>query len=207
MLREYIESVSGQDQALHLAGNEAQEVGLAVPDTITGGVLATLACTTQAQAMVAITPAADVVGLHLLKGAGEQAVLTCIDPEPEHQQRARSTFRAAGFPAHRVRYLPSRPLEVLGRLAKNTYQVIYAEVSPIDLKALIDTALPLLSEGGCLVLADALLDGTLNDETRTDRETASAREAEAYISELEGVVLARLPLGAGMVILSKHSGS
>lgn len=204
MLREYIESTSTPDKALDAAMTEAREVGLNVPDVMTGQLLETLACTTKAQAMVAMTPAADVAGLYLLSGASDTAVLTCIDPEPEHQQRAKSTFRQAGHSSQKVRFLPSRPLEVLGRLAKGSYQVIFAEVSPIDLKSLVEAALPLLSEGGVLLLADALLDGTLGDDSRKDRDTVSAREADAFIRELEGVVVARLPLGAGLTMITKR---
>ncbi|QAU52649.1 O-methyltransferase [Corynebacterium pelargi] len=203
MLREYIESTNPSSEALDQAIAEAKEVGLNTPDAMTGQLLQTLAATTAAQGLVAITPAADVAGLYMLAGASDKSVLTCIDPEPEHQQRAKAIFRSAGYPGQRVRFLPSRPLEVLGRLAKNSYQVIYAEVSPIDLSALVDAALPLLSEGGVLLLADALLDGTISDSSRIDRDTLAAREADEHILALEGVVVARLPLGAGLTMITK----
>ena len=76
----------------------------------------------------------------------------------------------------------------MGRLASHSYQLIYAEVSPVDLKALVNTALPLLTTGGSIILPDVLFSGALIDE---------------YICALEGVYVTRLPLGSGMTIITK----
>lgn len=202
-LRSYIESTTADETVLAKAYEDASEFGLAVPDIMTGQLLTTLATSCQAQGAIAVTPAANVVGLYLLKGLASTGILTCIDPEPEHQKRAKETFRSAGFSPSRIRFLPSRPLDVMGRLANEAYQVVYGEVSPIDLRAFIDAALPLLSAGGSLVLPDVLFDGTLADETRKDRDTQAAREADEYVRSLAGVHVTRLPLGAGMTIVTK----
>lgn len=202
-LRDYIESTTTVGDVLAAACEDAQEFGLALPDTMTGALLTTLAATARAQGAIAVTPAAGVVGLHLLAGLSDSGILTCIDPEPEHQKRAKQTFRDAGYSPSRIRFLPSRPLDVMGRLAADSYNIVYGEVSPVDLKAFTDAALPLLATGGVLVLADSLLDGTLADATRKDRDTVAAREADEYISSLDNVIVARLPLGAGITLVTK----
>lgn len=202
-LYEYIEETSQPSPILQTALEDAQEFGLNAPDSATGQVLTMLAAASQAQAAIAVTPAASVVGLYLLEGLPEQAIVSCIDPEPEHQQRAKQTFREAGYPATRLRFLPSRPLDVMSRLAPESYQLIYADVPALEIRSFIDAALPLLGRGGSVVIADSLLDGTVADSTRKDRDTVACREVEDYVRTLEECVLTRLPLGAGVTILTK----
>ncbi|CAB0503695.1 methyltransferase [Corynebacterium diphtheriae] len=202
-IRNYIDSTTDVSDALATAREDAQEFGLHVPDSITGQLLTTLAGVSRAHGAIAVTPAASVVGLHLLAGLGEKGILTCIDPEPEHQKRAKKAFRDAGYGSSRIRFLPSRPLDVMGRLARGQYQVIFGEVAPLDLRAFIDASLPLLASGGVLVLPGALLDGTVADSTRKDRETVAAREADDYVRNLDQVVVCRLPLGGGTTLITK----
>lgn len=207
-LRNYIESTSEVSAALAGARAHAEEYGLPVPDEPTGQLLSTLAAASsipgeRCQA-VAITPAASVVGLYLLSGLSENGILTCIDPEVEHQQSAKKAFREAGFPASRGRFLPARPLEVMGRLAADSYQVIYADVPALDMPALIKAAWPLLRQSGTLVMANSLLDGTLGDTSRSDRDTASAREADEYVRGIDNAVVTRLPLGSGLTLVTKR---
>ena len=205
-LRNYVESTTEIDPALATAREDAAEFGLPVPDEVTGQLITTLAATTNGEGStgaIAITPAAGLVGLYILRGLADGTILTCIDPETEHQRHAKATFREAGYSPSRVRFLPSRPLDVMGRLASNSYQLVFGQVSPMDLRAFFDAAWPLLRPGGVLVIADALLDGTVSDETRRDRDTVAAREADEYVRSLEGVHVARLPLGAGLTLVTK----
>ncbi|WP_165241865.1 O-methyltransferase [Corynebacterium lizhenjunii] len=208
-LRAYIEQTSSADDALAGATAHATEFALPFPDAATGQLLTTLTAAATRHGIdkpqaIAITPAASVVGLYLLNGLPDSGILSCIDPEAEHQANAKATFRAAGYAASRVRFLPSRPLDVIERLATSAYQLIYADVPTMDLLALLKTAWPLLSPGGTLVVANSLLDGTIADPTRTDRATLAAREADDYARDLDGAVLTRLPLGAGLTLLTKR---
>lgn len=207
----YIESTSkaSAPDALSDAYAHAQEYSLAAPDYPTGQLLSTLAATTsrgrgqEKTQVVAATPAVAVTGLYLLRGLGDNGSLTCIDPEAEHQNNARELIRDAGYSPSRVRFLPSRPLDVMSRLANDSYQVIYADVAAPDLVATIKATWPLLSNRGTLVLAGSLLDGTVADDTRTDRDTASAREADEYVHDLDDALVTRLPLGAGLTLVTK----
>ena len=73
-----------------------------------------------------------------------------------------------------------------------------------DMPALINAAFPLLRKNGTLVLANSLLDGTLADTTRSDRDTAAAREADELARSLEDAVVTRLPLGSGLTLITKR---
>ncbi|BAC17986.1 O-methyltransferase [Corynebacterium efficiens YS-314] len=207
-LRNYVESTTEIDPALATAREDAAEFGLPVPDEVTGQLITTLAAATNSEGStgaIAITPAAGLVGLYILRGLADGTTLTCIDPETEHQRHAKAIFREAGYSPSRVRFLPSRPLDVMGRLAFDSYQLVFGQVSPMDLRAFIDAAWPLLRPGGVLMLADALLDGTVSDETRKDRDTVAAREADDYVRALDGAHVARLPLGAGLTLVTKKT--
>ena len=155
-LRSYIETNSEASPALSGARDHAAEYGLPVPDESTGQLLTTLTAastgSTERPQAVAITPAANVVGLYVLAGMPDNGILTCIDPEAEHQRSAKTAFREAGYAPSRGRFLPSRPLEVMGRLANDAYQVIYADVAALELPAIIKAAWPLLHQRGTLVL-------------------------------------------------------
>lgn len=204
----HITATNQADDALSAARDDAAEFGIAFPDAVAGDTLTALAALASARrpdgpAAVAATPAVGVVGLHLFAGMPDNAVLTCIDPEITHQKLARDSFQRAGIPASRHRFLPSRPLDVLSRLAPGAYDLIYADVSPAEIETFRERAWPLLSDGGVLVFAGVLLDGTIADGSRRDRDTEAAREAEKTLLEREDALVTRLPVGAGAVVLIK----
>lgn len=202
-LTSYIEESTPVSPLIQKAMEEAAEFGLLVPSATTGALLSSLAGLSKASAAIAVTPAASVIGQYLFAGFPENTILSCIDPEPEHQHSAREAFRAAGISPSRSRFLPSKPLDVMGRLAQESYQLVYGEVNPLELRAFIDASLPLLTKGGVLILADCLLDGTVADPSRKDRDTQAVREAMEYLEEHEKVLISRLPLGAGLTIAVK----
>lgn len=190
----------------------AVEFGLYTPDATTAEFLTLLAARAQGASEltgttptgIIMSPSCGLIGLHLFAGA-PSAHLTCIEPEVQFQNLARSAFTAAGQRPNTFRFLPSRPLEVAGRLASDSYDLAVAESAIEDLQALADATLPTLRPGGSLVILDTLLDGLIGDDSRTDRQTIAAREADAYFRSLEQVTVTRLPLGAGMTILTKSA--
>ncbi|GAB3080517.1 class I SAM-dependent methyltransferase [Corynebacterium aquatimens] len=194
--------------AIAAARAEATERGLAAPSPVVGGLLSTLAASGAAAGTgtgaVAITPSAGVVGLHMLAGLPDKATVTCIDPDADRHARAKTSFRDAGYSPSRARFLPATPLDVLGRLAADSYHLIYADVEPVDMQATIDAVWPLLTRGGTLVLAQSLLDGTVADASRIDRDTIAARSANDYADSFEGAVVTRLPLDSGLTLITRR---
>ena len=188
-LRSYITDTTVIDKALAAAQQDAEEFGLAAPDAAAGSLLSALAASYIDEAGV--------------RGLGLTGTLTCIDPETEHQRQARTNFMAAGYKPNQFRFLPSRPLEVMSRLAADSYHVVYGDIRPSDYRAFIDAAWPLLRSGGILILANSLLDGTLSDTTRKDRDTICAREADEYVRSMDQAVVCRLPLGSGLTLITK----
>lgn len=205
-LATYISATNEPNAAVDGAVTDASEFGLPVVDPVIGQLLASFAAALGAgehTSAVVVSPTAHIPGSFILQGLGSTGSLTCIDPEAENQRRAKEFFRQEGIAAHRLRFLPSRPLEVLGRLAPASYSLIYADIRPTDMVAFINGALPLLKDRGVIVLGGALLDGTVADPTRRDRDTAAAREADEFVRSLEAVSLTRLPLGGGTTIIAR----
>lgn len=196
-------------QGLRLAREEAEENGVPSPSATVGNLLAVLATATSgrgSQGAVAITPAAGVVGLHILAGLPQKATLTCIEPEAALQAGAKQAFREAGFAPSRVRFLTARPLDVMSRLANGAYQLVYADVASTEFRALLNAAWPLLAPGGTLVIAGSLLDGTVGDTSRRERDVEAARECEGLVDTLaleEGATVTRLPLDGGLTLIAK----
>lgn len=187
---------------------DAEENALPAPSYAVGSLLTALAAAgSPAHGAVAVTPAAGVVGLHILHGLPEKATLTCIEPEAEHQAGARDAFRTAGYASSRARFLTARPLDVMSRLAPSSYHLVYADVAAVDMSVLLRAAWPLLAPGGTLVVADSLLDGTLADDSRRDRDTEAARalwaDADA-LAESDGAVVTRLPLDGGLTLVTRR---
>ena len=214
-VRTYINGTAASDDNLDRAQTAADEFGLLRPDAATGEFLSFLAAratgSTQPSAVV-MSPACGVIGLYLFagfRGAGKEPVghVTCIDPEAQHQKLAKEAFTSVGLRPTAFRFVPSAPLDGIGRLATDSYDIIVADVDPELLSAAVDNALPALRTGGVLVLLDALLDGAPGDPARTDRQTEAARAAEVHLRELVDagtVSTSRLPLGAGMTVITRR---
>ncbi|WP_295642547.1 O-methyltransferase [uncultured Corynebacterium sp.] len=206
----HVNRTANHDEALLNAVEAAEEFGLVYPDTITGEFLTFLSAhASGAAGLAGYTPtaivmasASGVVGSFLFAGMPE-GHLTCIEPEVQHQQLAKEAFAAAGKRHNNYRFLPSNPLDVVGRLAQESYDLAVAEAAEEDLIPLVKATLPALRPGGVMVLMDSLVDGLIGDDSRTDRQTTAAREADEYLRELETVKVSRLPLGAGLTLITK----
>lgn len=195
--------------AMATAREHANEYGLSSPDESVGALLSTLAAASRSEkssGVIAISPASAVTALYLAAGISDQHSITCIDPEVEHQKAAKTALQQAGYGSAKARYLTSRPLDVLGRLAADSYHVIYADVAPLDMRATFEACWPLLTQGGTIVFAHSLLDATIADENRVDRDTVAAREMFAYINDLDTTehVVAHLPIAAGLTLITRR---
>lgn len=209
LINAFVTDTTEAGDAIDAATEAAEEFGLYVPDAITAEFLTLLAARVQGASGVntptgiIMSPSCGLIGLHLFTGA-PSAHLTCIEPEVQFQNLARAAFTAAGQRPNTFRFLPSRPLDVAGRLASESYDLAVAECAIEDLQALADATLPTLRAGGSLLILDTLLDGLIGDDSHNDRQTIAAREADAYFRSLEEVTVTRLPLGSGMTILTKR---
>ena len=205
LMTDFINTTTDESDAMGFARDAADELGLTAPDELTASFLTTISSSyCRDKSAVVVSPSACVSGLAILAGMSSNGHVTCIDTEAIHQRVARQAFTAANIRSNQYRFLPSRPLEVMTRLAARSYSLIYAEIAPADASTLVDKALELLEPGGLIILADILLDGTIANPARKDRDTAAARRLDESLRDREDIYLSRLPLGAGMVLISRN---
>lgn len=215
-IREYVRATTEPDEVTAAAVEAAEEFGLLTPDAMTAEFLEFIAARAGANAAarghtptgIIVSPASGVIGLHLFKGlnaAQAEGHLTCIEPEVQHQQLAKQAFANAGQRPNTFRFLPSAPLDVIRRLANDSYDIAVAEAATEEFTAIVESTLPALRTGGVLVLLDSLMDGLVGDENHTDRQTVRAREADQFFRELGNAKVSRLPLGAGATLITKTS--
>lgn len=169
---------------------------------------------------IVMSPACGVIGLHLFRGFAASVEddldeetarktvptsgnLTCIEPEMEYQAIARQAFVEAGLKPSLFRFLPSAPLDVIGKLASESYDLAVIECPIEELIPTILGTLPALRPGGIIVALDALVDGLVGDLSRADRTVITAREVDADLRETPGIRISRLPIGAGSTIITK----
>ncbi|GAA1842662.1 hypothetical protein GCM10009836_22530 [Pseudonocardia ailaonensis] len=122
--------------------------------TATSPLLAFLAATTGARAVVEVGTGSGRTGLALLGGMRADGALTTIDVDPELQRAARRTFLDAGHAPGRLRLINGLALEVLPRLTDGGYDLVVVHAHEGDPAAYLAEALRLLRPGGVVVLAD-----------------------------------------------------
>lgn len=185
------------------ARERAEELGAAPIPPSVGAVLSIFTQMLGAKTVVEIGTGAGISGLWLLDGMRDDGVLTTIDTEPEHQRAAKEAFRSGGIAPSRTRLINGWALDVLPRLADDTYDLVFIDASPVDQLHFVQESVRLLRPGGVLVLHNALLGGRVPDSTKRDATTVAVRAAARAIAEDERLTTVLLPLGDGLICASR----
>jgi predicted O-methyltransferase YrrM len=193
-----------EDDILLRATDRADQLGASSPSSGTGALLAMLAATVRASAVVEIGAGAGVTGLWILAGMRPDGVLTTIDIEAEHHRAAREAFTEAGVRPTRVRAITGRPLDVLPRLADGAYDLVVADGDPLELVEQVEQAVRLLRPGGVLVVVHALGGDRVPDPARRDEVTTTLREVARRVRDDDRVVPVLLPTGDGVLLAARR---
>ncbi len=203
----YVDGFAGEDEFLRTARRSAAEVGGAAPvGPVTGAALRFVASAIGARSVVEIGTGCGASGLWLLRGMRPGAVLTSVDVEPEHQRLARAVFVEAGFPAGRYRLISGRALEVLPRLADNTYDLVFCDADPLEYPDYLVEALRLLRPGGVVTFDDVLSRDRVADPACHDPDAVTLRELCEQVKVDERLVPLLLPAGDGLLAAVKRPG-
>lgn len=187
------------DSAITEAVERSADLGIDAIGPSTGIALSMFARMLDARTVVEIGTGAGVSGLWLLRGMRADGVLTSIDTEPEHQRSAKRAFVGAGVAASRARMINGHALEVLPRLADDSYDLVFVDAAPIDHPRYVAEGIRLLRPGGALVVHGAQRGGLVSDPARRDPETVAAREATRLVVDNPALVPLLLPLGSGLL--------
>ncbi len=195
----YVESAIVEDDALLAARARAEELGAPTTSPAVGALLALLARVAGAKSVVEVGTGVGVSGLWLLAGMADDGVLTTIDPEPEYQQAAREAFAAADIPVGRTRLINGSPIEVLPRLADESYELVFLDGEVLDHPRYLADAVRILRPGGVVVLHHA---GALGPG-HTGPVADAVREAALIVADDDRFLPVVVPLGTGLLAAAK----
>ena len=198
----FAESFIHEDYYMQLARKNGEEVGAAEPTAAVGNLLKFLTQLTGAKSVVEIGTSSGVSGLWVLQGLPSDGVLTTIDAEREHSKIARNVFEEADIPSTKYRIITGNLIDVIGKLADNTYEVVITR-DGMDLFEVVQESHRLLRSGGLLVIDHALSGGKVADSTQRDPESISRRDAIKVIKEDARWSSTVIPIGAGILLANK----
>ncbi|HYN83785.1 MAG TPA: O-methyltransferase [Pyrinomonadaceae bacterium] len=116
--------------------------------------------------------------LHLARAMGDEGRVTTIDTSEEMIARASSYLSRAGL-LDRVRFEHGPALEVIPRLTE-TFDLVYIDAVKEEYAGYLDLALPLLREGGVVIVDNLLWGGQVAGEIRDPSQTASTQALREF---------------------------
>ena len=201
-MNSFAESFAHEDYFMQQARRNGQEISASDPTPAVGKFLKFSVNLLNAKSVVEIGTGSGVGGLWLLSGMPSDAVLTTIDSEREHSKIAKTIFDEADVAPTRYRIITGKLIEVIGKLADNSYDLIVIRPA-LDLFDMVHESYRLLKSGGLLVINQALSGGKVADPTQRDPESIARRDAIKVVKEDERWAASLIPIGAGVLVANK----
>ena len=200
----FTEQFVAEDDVLQRARERAADLGVEPVSTGVAATLTVLAAATRARTVVEVGTGTGVSTLCLLRGMGEDGVVTTIDSDAEAQRAAREAVADDAIRTNRARLINGRALEVLPRLSDAAYDLVLLDGDEREYSAYLEQALRLLRPGGLLVVDDALWKGKVADPAARDASTVALREVGRTVLEDGNWYPTLLPTGDGLLLAVKH---
>jgi len=206
--RAYIEGISPRPAAALLAIEAAAEPeGIPILDREAGRVLALLAG--DRHGIVEVGTAIGYSALWMALGQPADGRITTIDPDVQRTDRARSHWREAGIPDHRITVVNRPALDALadGEPAlRGPFDLVFIDALKAEYRAYVEALLPRLT-AQALVVADNVLwsgrvsgaGGTADDDDDTG-STAALRAFNAWLMADPRFAATILPVGDGLLV-------
>ena len=198
----YSESYAHEDYFMQLARRNGEEVGASDPTPAVGNYIKFIVKLLNSKSVVEIGTGSGVGGLWVLRGINPAGVLTTIDSEREHSKIARSIFEEAGISATKYRIITGKLIEVIGKLADNSYEIVVIRPA-LDLFDMVQESYRLLKPGGVLIIYQVLSNGKVVDPTQRDPESIARRNVVKVIKDDERLSSTVIPIGAGVLVANK----
>lgn len=198
----FAENYAHEDYFMQLARKNGEEVGVIDPTPAVGNFLKFATELTGAKSVVEIGTNSGVGSLWVLQALANDGVLTTIDAEREHSKIARTVFEEADIPATKYRIITGNLIDVVGKLADNSYELIITR-DAMDLFEIVQESFRLLKSGGLLIIDQALSGGKVADSTQRDPESIARRDAIKVIQEDSRWSSSVIPIGAGVLVAHK----
>lgn len=193
---EYLDQLLPQSEPL-LAEMEAYAAEHRVPiaDREVAAFLEITARATRAQKALEIGMAIGYSVVHLARGMGEGGLVVTIEPS-EEMISAASGYLARGGLLSRVQIERGKALDVMPTL-NDTFDLLFIDAVKEEYSQYLDLGLPLLREGG-VVIVDNLLWGGKVASDDTESSTVALREFNRYFINHPQLRAEVLPVGDGL---------
>lgn len=200
----YAEDFVPEPEVIERARVRGEQLGCTPVGAGTGPALRLLAGASRAKAVVEVGTGAGSSGLWLLAGMPSDGVLTTIDVKAEHQNAARRAYADAGIPAARTRIITGDALQVMGRLADRSYDLVFVDAHKPDYPAYVESAGRLLRSGGLLLMDNMLWHDTVADPAVRDETTVVLRNLGKQLRDDPDWTTSMLPVGDGLLAAVKR---
>ena len=117
--------------------------------------------------------------IHLARGMPEDGLIVTIDPSEEMIARSEEYLQRAGL-RERVRIERGRALEVMPRLTDETFDLVFIDALKEEYGQYLDLALPMLREGGVVIVDNLLWGGQVAGEIRSPDQRASTEALREF---------------------------
>lgn len=200
----YAEDFIEEDEVLRTARARAAEVSAVPIGSGAGAALRFVAGLLGAKNVVEIGTGCGISGLWLMRGMRPDAVLTTVDIEAEHQRLAKQAFNDAGVAHRRVRLIPGSALDVLPRLTKGHYDLVFCDGDKNEYPRYLEQAMRLLRPGGVVAFDNSLWHDRVADPSVKDPETVAIRETLHAVRDHDSLLAVLLPVGDGLLLAQKR---
>jgi predicted O-methyltransferase YrrM len=196
----YVESKYVEPEPCRLARERALELQTHVVSPATGATLQFLITLANAQNIVEVGTGTAGAAYWMAGALGKSGQITSIDAEGQHYKYAKEIL--ADFEhSTRVRLINGKPLEVLPRLADETYDAVVISEHSDVLVEIIEEAIRMVSIGGLVILLNALGNQKVGDLTQRDQKTVSLRLAVQDVFKDNRLQCNLLTVGDGILVM------
>jgi predicted O-methyltransferase YrrM len=198
---EYLERLLPANTGLLAEMEEYAEVNrVPIADREVARFLEITARSTEARRVLEIGMAIGYSVIHLARGMGEGSQVVTIEPSEEMIARSEEFVGRAGF-RERLRIERGFALEVLPRLAGETFDLLFLDALKEEYVPYLELSLPMLRVGGVVVVDNLLWGGQVAGEIRAPEQTASTqalREFNQIFVRHPQLLAVVLPVGDGL---------
>lgn len=198
----FVEHYAREPRHVTQARARAEEIGCSEISASCGSVLSMLAKALDARSILEIGAGTGVSTLWMLQNINHEIAMTSINPEGEHHLLARENLGTAGVLSQKMRFITGKLLEVIPRMAADSYDMVVINVSSQELAEVVEASLRLVRSNGLLIITHALSDGRIVDPSHRDPDTVARRSVINSLNLDERVYCTLLPVAEGMLVCS-----
>ncbi|MDR2930022.1 MAG: O-methyltransferase [Propionibacteriaceae bacterium] len=197
---QFAESYIADSPEALLARQASRDLGIEPISAGTARFLTLLTRLINAQAVAEIGTGAAVSALAFFSGMSDDAVVTSVDREAEHQAAAREALKAAKISHTRYRLITGEALIVLPKLRAQAYDIVFIDADPMEYPEYFEEALRIVRPGGLVIVNHVLAQGKVADPTNFDDDTMIIRDTIEAARSMDDLTCAVVPVGDGLLV-------